>query len=337
MLSASIQILLSLCILIGASLPSHANDAEITRGYFQRTGDHPISIHYYSAGSADKPVILFLHGFPQFAYTWRDYLKTFGHDYQAIAPDLRGFNFSSKPLGRKNYSLDIVVEDIKQLADHFAGIDQPFILVGHDWGGIVAHAFSIKYKHRLSKFVSINAPHPAAFAREIENNWWQRIALSYRIFLSMPISASIIVENLDWFLDWVYLDDKKMRIFSFRDRLEYRRVWSSEYSVKSATNWYRYISPFPVEEDKTIYAPTLYIWGMRDIILHASNLDGIEEFVPEVQVHRIEDATHWVVDEKKEAVMAIIRDFIKPQTSLGAKLMQPQLMQPQLPPAPPHH
>src|ERR1035438_5433196 len=121
-----------------------------------------IRLHYVSAGKG--PLILFLHGFPEFWYEWKNQLAEFGQDHLAVAPDMRGYNLSDKPSEVEQYQVRILIEDVRALAEHL-GHKKKFILVGHDWGGAVAWAYAMAHPETLEKLVIVNAPHPGVFAR----------------------------------------------------------------------------------------------------------------------------------------------------------------------------
>ena len=131
-----------------------------------------ICLHYALAGAG--PLILFAHGFPQFWSAWKAQLAKLGRDHRAVAPDLRGYNLSSKPDGVENYEVRHLVEDLRTLAVQL-GYDR-FTLVGHDWGGVVAWAFAIRHPGLLGRLVIVNAPHPGVLARELHENPAQRRA-----------------------------------------------------------------------------------------------------------------------------------------------------------------
>ena len=141
-----------------------------------------IRLHYKSAGKGE--LILFLHGFPEFWYQWKNQLADFGRDYQAVAPDMRGYNFSSKPAEVDQYKLKTLVDDVRGLADHLGA--KKFVLVGHDWGGLVAWTFAAYYPELLEKLVIINTPHPAIFERELRENPAQQAASQYMLLFNTP-------------------------------------------------------------------------------------------------------------------------------------------------------
>jgi epoxide hydrolase 4 len=119
-----------------------------------------VQLHYVSSG--EGPLILFLHGFPEFWYAWRNQLAEFGQDHCAVALDMRGFNLSDKPGDVGQYRLNILVEDIRAFADHLS-TGKKFVLVGHDWGGVVAWLFAIAHPDALAKLVIYQRAAPGCF------------------------------------------------------------------------------------------------------------------------------------------------------------------------------
>ena len=142
-----------------------------------------VRLHYVTSGTG--PLILFLHGFPEFWYAWKNQLADFASDYQAVALDMRGFNLSDKPSDIAQYRLDILDEDIRAFAAHLSPAKK-FVLVGHDWGGFVAWAFAAAHPHALEKLVIINAPHPAVFARLLTSDPAQQKASEYMEIFRSP-------------------------------------------------------------------------------------------------------------------------------------------------------
>ena len=123
--------------------------------------------------------MLFLHGFPEFWYEWRKQLPEFATDHFAVAPDMRGYNLSSKPAEVEQYAMPHLVEDVRSLAEHL-GYGK-FVLVGHDWGGAVAWAFAIQHPGSLEKLVIVNAPHPGVFSKLLRENLAQQQASQYMV------------------------------------------------------------------------------------------------------------------------------------------------------------
>jgi len=136
-----------------------------------------VRLHYVTSGKG--PLIIFLHGFPEFWYEWKNQLMEFSKDHRAVAPDMRGYNLSGKPEGVDQYQMKYLVEDVRALAEHLGY--KKFILVAHDWGGGVAWSFAIAHPEYVEKLVIINCPHPAILARELAQNPAQQKASQYML------------------------------------------------------------------------------------------------------------------------------------------------------------
>jgi pimeloyl-ACP methyl ester carboxylesterase len=280
-----------------------------------------IRLHYVTAGKGK--LIMFLHGFPEFWYEWKNQLAEFGRDYQAVAPDMRGYNLSSKPADVDQYRIKALVEDVRALAEHLGHTN--FTLVGHDWGGAVAWAFALFYPDHLEKLIIINAPHPAVFVRELQDNPAQRKASEYMLMFRGPEAERILSANNYAALVTAVLEPGlKQGYFTEEDRKAYIEAWSQPGALTGGLNYYRANRTGPAvdEGDQAIGSydrglpslrvevPTLVIWGEGDQALLTGNLDGLERVVPDLTIKRISDASHWVIHEKPALVNAFIRDFI---------------------------
>jgi len=271
-----------------------------------------VDIHYVTEGSG--PAILFLHGFPELWYAWKDQLAAFGTDHQAVAPDLRGYNLSGKPVEVSAYTVQNLVGDVKGLLDHISP-GKPAVLVGHDWGGITAWSFAAALPDYLTHLVIINAPHPAILARELANNPDQQKAMGYTAALRSPQAEAALQAN-DYKALATALFDGAARpdAFSDEDRAIYREAWGQPGALTGLTNYYRAsaVPPAsgPLAYFPTIHVPTLVLWGEKDRALLPGNLDGLEAVVPNLKIERIPDGTHWVVHEEGPLITRAIREFI---------------------------
>jgi pimeloyl-ACP methyl ester carboxylesterase len=279
-----------------------------------------VRLHYAAAGSGK--LILFLHGFPEFWYAWKDQLVEFGRDHLAVAPDMRGYNLSSKPADIEQYRIKYLVEDVRALSEKLG--HERFTLVGHDWGGAVAWAFAIRYPARLEKLVIINAPHPAIFQRELAQNPDQRRASQYMLMFRSPQAESILsANNYAALLEAVLSEGLKRGYFTEEDKKAYLQAWSQPGALTGGLNYYRAsrvgpdinqeARPLAEFESFAVRVPTLVIWGEKDTALLTGNLNGLEEYVPNLTVKRISDGSHWVVHEKPELINGLIRGFISSQ------------------------
>lgn len=271
-----------------------------------------IDIHYVTEGTG--PVILFLHGFPEFWYAWKDQLAAFSATHTAVAADLPGYNLSGKPDDVSAYAMPNLVATLKSLIDHLSnGI--PIVLVGHDWGGIISWAFAAYYPEYISRLVIINAPHPATLARELATNPAQQKAISYTALLRSPQAEGALTAGNFARLNASLFDAARPDSFTDEDRAAYQEAWSQPGAINGLLSYYRAsASPTEAPALPPVLVPTLVIWGEADTAMLTGNLDGLDEFVPDLQVLRIPQGTHWVVHEEGEQITNAIRSFIAPPT-----------------------
>jgi len=285
-----------------------------------------IRLHYVSAGKGK--LIMFAHGFPEFWYEWKNQLAEFGRDYQAVAPDMRGYNLSSKPAAVEQYRMKYLVEDLRLLAEHLG--HKRFILVGHDWGGAVAWVFALRCPQYLEKLIIINAPHPGVFDRELRENPAQQKASQYMLMFRSPRAEQILsARNYASLVDIVLSEGLKEGYFTVNDRNAYLEAWAQPGALTGGLNYYRasHLSPPSGRDEQasgnfttdtsvlTVTVPTLAIWGEKNQALLTGNLKGLNEFVPDLIVKRIPDGSHWVIHEKPGLVNAYIRGFIEDKLS----------------------
>lgn len=282
--------------------------------------------HYVKNGQGK--LMLFLHGFPEFWYEWKNQLSEFGKQYQAVAPDLRGYNLSSKPAEVDQYAMKYLIEDVRALAEHLS--QEPFILVGHDWGGVVAWAFAIAYPELLEKLIIINAPHPIIFQRELRENPAQQKASRYMLLFRSPEAEETLSKNnYKRLVDLVLGEGLKRGYLTVADRDAYLDAWSQPGALTGGLNYYRAahvgpstdttassVSTMPRPEqasnrDRVMRVPTLVIWGEQDTALLTGNLEGLETVVPDLTVRRIPEGSHWVIHEQPEQINGLIREFVE--------------------------
>ena len=287
-----------------------------------------VRLHYVTAGKG--PLILFLHGFPEFWYEWKNQLLDFGKDHQAVAPDLRGYNLSDKPTELDQYRMATLVEDVRALADRLSH-KKKFVLVAHDWGGAVAWSFAIAHPDYLEKLVIINAPHPGVFARLLTSDPAQQKASQYMLmFRSDKAEKMLSDNNYAGLVGAVLGAGLKSGAFTEEDKQAYIKAWSQPGALTGGLNYYRanHVGPpapakdgdpkvastgnFAVDPTALmVKVPTLVIWGEKDTALLTQNLDGLDQFVPQLTIKRIPDGTHWVIHEKAAEVNGDIREFLR--------------------------
>lgn len=234
-----------------------------------------VRLHYVERG--EGPLLLFLHGFPEFWYEWNKQLAEFGRDFRAVAPDLRGYNLSSKPDGIAYYKIDFLLQDIRGLIQHLGY--SKCILVGHDWGGFLAWMFAALFPDMVEKLVIIDASHPAIFLRELRDNPAQRQASQYMVlFRNTPGLEQVLAADNFAALEQLFVQPAIANgFFNEEDRKAYREAWSQPGALAAGLNYYRAAELGPLESgapvpealasmlaNLLIHAPTLVIWGERD-------------------------------------------------------------------------
>jgi pimeloyl-ACP methyl ester carboxylesterase len=288
----------------------------ISHGYADVNG---VRLHYATAGSG--PLMLFVHGFPQFWHAWHALLPEFARTHQAVAPDTRGINLSSKPEGVKAYHATQLTEDLRQLILHLG--HERCVLVAHDWGGAVAWNLAVQHPELIEKLVIINAPHPVMFARELKHNPAQRAASDYMRLLRMDKAERVLADDdfrrlSGFFREWGHAGGARADAATVA---LHRQAWAQPGALTAGLNYYRaspLYPPGPGEADHIpelraadfmVRVPTLVIWGGSDTALLPGLLDGLEECVPDLRVEHIQQGSHWVVHEFPDKVTALIRDF----------------------------
>lgn len=272
-------------------------------------------IRLHAARSGEGPLMLFLHGFPEYWAMWQPILEHFGAlGYCAVAPDLRGYNLSDKPPAVDAYKAKHLVADVLALAARYT--QDKFVLVAHDWGGAVAWSVAIAHPQRLAKLVMLNSPHPYIFWRELSNNPAQQKASEYMNLFRLPKAERVLSE-----------DGYARLLASFADLPETERkalveAWSQPGALTGGLNYYRASALYPPSdadpgakklqlkpEDFVVRVPTLVLWGERDTALLPGCLEGLEQVVPGVKIVRVPDATHWVAREQTALVIREIEAF----------------------------
>ena len=280
---------------------------------------HRISLSCRAAGPEDAPVLLFLHGFPEGAFVWDEMLAHFSSHYRCVAPNLRGYECSSAPFDVESYRARHVVADIAALIEQLGGRVEA--LVAHDWGGALAWNLAAQQPKKLKRLVIVNSPHPATFVRELQRNPAQQAASAYMTMLARPDAESLLEAN-DFAFLWRLLLGPRDALNRSRagaawltDELaaQYRELWSQ--GLHGPVNYYR-ASPLrpPSGDDSsviqlslprdavTVSVPTRVVWAEADEALLPGLVDGLDDFIPELTLVRIPDASHWIVHEQPQRI-----------------------------------
>jgi pimeloyl-ACP methyl ester carboxylesterase len=286
----------------------------------QQALPHGISLSCRAAGDRGRPVLMFLHGFPEAAFIWDGLLEHFADlGWRCVAPNLRGFEKSSQPQDAQQYRPKYILQDIAALIEiEGAPLE---CLIAHDWGGAIAWNLANQRPGLAKRLMIINSPHPGTFLRDLRDDPKQQAASAYMNFLIRPDAAKLLRED-----DW-------RRLFGLFGRMggdgwlteslkqQYRELW--EASIEGGLNYYRASPLRPAREGDaaaagvtlpremlTIGIPTFVLWAMRDEALLPSLVEGLEEYVPQLTLERVPDATHWIVHEQPQLVIDRLSKFV---------------------------
>ncbi len=282
------------------------------------------------AGEAGRPVMLFLHGFPEAAFVWDEMLAFFSDPahggYLCVAPNLRGYAGSSAPSDVAAYRAKHLVQDLVALKELLSPQQPLACLVAHDWGGAVAWNMANQHPELMRQLAIINSPHPGTFLRELQSSPEQQAASAYMNFLIRPDAEVLLAED-DYRRLWAFFTnmgavDGPYAWLTEDVKAQYREVWSQGLTV--ALNYYR-ASPLrpPREADAAaaaitlpksmldILVPTLVLWGMNDIALPPGLVDGLEDYIPDLRLQRIADGSHWLVHEQPALVAQSLLAFLQ--------------------------
>jgi len=283
-----------------------------------------IELDVVDVGPHDAPVLLFLHGFPEWHRTWRHQIAHLSGRYRCIAPDQRGYRGSSKPQDVASYTVDKLVGDVFQLADAL-GVAK-FTVLGHDWGGAIAWIVAaLGQGTRVERAVLANAPHPVIFQHLLHTDPAQRAASQYiRTFRDPANDAMMREGGLAPLLDKAFADRTILAALP-DDRAQLLAEWAVPEAAFAMINWYRastIVVPLPdaplglPEGYKPpplppLTIPTLVVWGMNDPALPPANMDGLEAQVRNLTIERVPGCGHFVPWEAPGTVNAAMDAFLR--------------------------
>ncbi|MDB5884186.1 MAG: alpha/beta hydrolase [Polaromonas sp.] len=292
---------------------------------------HGITLSCRFAGEKGRPVLMFLHGFPEAAFVWDSLLAHFSRPenggFRCVAPNLRGYEKSSAPGDVAAYRPRHLMQDIAALIDHEGS---PLAcLVAHDWGGAVAWNLAAALPGCMEKLAIVNSPHPGIFLRELLHSPAQQAASAYMNFLIRPDAEALLAED-DFRRMWEFFTsmgavDGPHAWLTDALKAQYRGIWQA--GLTGPLNYYRASPLRPPRpglphhdpaaaavviprEKLEVNVPALVIWAMDDTALPPALLDGLEDFVPQMQLHRMAGATHWILHEQPARVIGHLQHFL---------------------------
>jgi pimeloyl-ACP methyl ester carboxylesterase len=279
-------------------------DSAVRHGYADSNG---VKIHYVSLGKG--PLIIMIHGFPDFWYTWHDQMEALSEHYQCVAIDQRGYNLSDKPKGVENYDMHFLVSDVAAVIRALGG--NKAIIVGHDWGGAVAWSFAMTNPQMTDKLIILNLPHLRGLQRELAHNPEQQTNSQYaRNFQRPDAAATLSAETLVQ-----RLSERCTACITPQTRPKYLEAFQRS-DFEAMLNYYKANYPREPYRDDTspvvkVQVPVLIFHGLKDAALLARGLNDTWEWVDkDLTIVTIPEAGHWVQHDASDTVTRTIKSWL---------------------------
>lgn len=290
-------------LLLPFSVSARDIEQRVENGYADSNG---VKIHYVTLGQKKNPPILFIHGFPDFWYSWRDIMGNLSRDHYTIAVDQRGYNLSDKPKGEENYQLQFLVDDIAAVMRKLKL--EKAVIVGHDWGGVVAWEVAMQKPELVERLVILNLPHLRGLKRELANNPEQQKSSAYgRFFQTDGAYKNLTVQQL---VDSVAPNKQDTEI-----RKKYAEAFNRS-DIEAMINYYRQNYPRePYAADTSpvikVKAPVLMIHGLTDKFLLAGALNNTWDWLEnDLTLVTLPKAGHFVQHDQPDMVIRSIRMWL---------------------------
>ena len=270
-----------------------------------------LSLHVVEAGPADGPLLVLLHGFPEFWWAWRRQITPMAErGYHVVVPDMRGYNLSDAPQEVVAYRLDTLVADVAALADYYGA--NRFHLVGHDWGGIVAWGMGARHPERLERLVVMDAPHPDLWAKQALTHPTQALRSTYVALFQLPWLPEAALGTLDFAgLRTMVQASARADTLKPGEMERYVEAWAHPGSLTAMLNYYRALRERTVADPPArIAPPTLVLWGERDSFLEHHVARAALDLCDDGRLSIIAGATHWLHLEEPARVNAEIIGFL---------------------------
>lgn len=274
-----------------------------------------VRLHAVAAGPTDGPVVILLHGFPEFWYGWRKQIGALaGAGFRVVVPDQRGYNTSSKPKGIARYRVRELVSDVVAIIEQL-GRPQVY-LAGHDWGAIVAWAIAAWHGEHVARLAILNVPHPGVMFRFLLTHPGQLRRSWYMFFFQMPRVPELLFSARNFGAGVRSLvRTSRPGTFAPEDLAQYRAAWAKPGAVTAMINWYRALFRYPGNfRVGRVEVPTRILWGRKDVFLHSSLATVSDRQCTRSEVIWFDGATHWLHLEEPEAVNSALISFFSPSS-----------------------
>jgi pimeloyl-ACP methyl ester carboxylesterase len=288
------------------------NEQDMESGWKSETRNvNGLSLHVVEAGPEDGPLLILLHGFPEFWWAWRHQITPLAEQgYHVVAPDMRGYNLSYAPKGINAYKLETLTADILALADSFGA--ERFHLAGHDWGGVIGWDLAADHPGRLERLVIVNGPHPDLWRNVMMTRPTQALRSSYAAFFQLPrIPEAVLGASGFRVMRAMMQGSARKGTFTAEDLDRYAEVWSRPGTLTAMLNYYRALRKRALPaEPRRIRTPTLILWGEKDVALEQHVARAALETCDGGRLDIIPGATHWVHHEEPKRVNAELIAFL---------------------------
>jgi pimeloyl-ACP methyl ester carboxylesterase len=289
---------------------SMANLPELEELWFEHEG---VRLHAVAAGPKVGPLVILLHGFPEFWYSWRKQIGPLTKaGLRVVVPDQRGYNISSKPPEIADYAAGNLVADVIFIADQLGA--ERFFLAGHDWGAAVAWATALQFPQRLKKLAILNVPHPAVFLHTLRTNPRQMLRSWYMAFFQLPRipEARFSANNFAMGIRSLVASSRP-GTFTQEDLDRYRKAWANPGTATAMINWYRAVfrNRPPLPADPMVHVPTRILWGQRDKFLLPEMAQQSVKYCDIAELTYFPNATHWLQHEEPKAISAALIEFFR--------------------------
>ena len=272
-----------------------------------------VRLHVRAAGPADGPLVVLLHGFPEFWYGWRHQIAPLARaGYRVLVPDQRGYNRSDAPADVAAYDLDRLTTDVCHLLD--AANRERAHVVGHDWGAMVAWTLAMTHPERIGRLGILNVPHPHVFRRTLRTSPRQLLRSLYALFFQLPrLPEWLLGRNDGQGLAWLLRASSRPDTFDASDLAAYRRTWRRPGRLRGMLHWYRAAVRRALRGDHPdahIDVPTLVLWGAQDVALTRQMAAPSAELCSDGRLVVLEEATHWVQHDAPDTVTRHLLDHL---------------------------